>query len=89
MESGNRYRARNCASRRNTGRGDLGGGAVRLRKLLSHLRPAAGGGVALFRDADDVKGAPITAVMSYALWQSRYGGEPSIIGSTFFVDTSR
>ena len=25
--------------------------------------------------------------MSYALWQSRYGGEASIIGSTFFVDT--
>src|SRR5580698_9329696 len=48
------------------------------------LTPAAG---RLFRDDDDVKGAPITAVMSYALWQSRYGGDPSTIGSTFFVDT--
>jgi macrolide transport system ATP-binding/permease protein len=48
------------------------------------LTPAAG---RLFRDDDDVKGAPITAVMSYALWQSRYGGDASIIGSTFYVDT--
>jgi macrolide transport system ATP-binding/permease protein len=40
-----------------------------------------------FHDDDDVKGAPITAVMSYALWQSAYGGDTSIVGSTFWIDT--
>lgn len=48
------------------------------------LTPAAG---RLLRDEDDVKGAPIVAVMSYAIWQSRYGGDASIVGSTFYVDT--
>jgi len=33
--------------------------------------------------ADDRPGAPPSAVMSYRLWQQRYGSDPSVIGSTF------
>ncbi len=48
------------------------------------LSPAAG---RLFVDADDQKGAPVTAVMSYDAWQQDYAGEPSVVGSTFFINT--
>ncbi|MGA8730130.1 MAG: ABC transporter permease [Terracidiphilus sp.] len=48
------------------------------------LSPATG---RLFVDADDQKGAPITAVMSYEAWQQDYAGDPSVVGSTFFINT--
>jgi predicted permease len=32
---------------------------------------------------DDQPGSPPTAVMSYRLWQERYGADPSVIGSAF------
>ncbi|HEU5458682.1 MAG TPA: ADOP family duplicated permease, partial [Terracidiphilus sp.] len=48
------------------------------------LTPAAG---RLFVDADDQKGAPITAVMSYDAWQEDFAGDPSVVGSTFYVNT--
>ena len=48
------------------------------------LTPAAG---RFFVDADDQKGAPITAVMSYDTWQQDYAGDPSVVGSSFFVNT--
>src|SRR5271154_2538479 len=48
------------------------------------LSPAAG---RLLMDADDQKGAPITAVMSYDAWQQDYAGDPSIVGSSFFINT--
>jgi len=32
---------------------------------------------------DDQPGAPPAAVMSYSLWQQKYGSDPSIIGSVF------
>ncbi len=35
---------------------------------------------------DDQAGAPPAAVMSYRLWQERYGADLSVIGSTFNVD---
>jgi predicted permease len=35
---------------------------------------------------DDQAAAPPVAVMSYRLWQARYGSDPSVIGSTFNVD---
>jgi predicted permease len=35
---------------------------------------------------DDQAGAPPAALMSYRLWQERYGSDPSVIGSTFNVD---
>jgi macrolide transport system ATP-binding/permease protein len=48
------------------------------------LSPAAG---RLFVDADDQKGAPITAVMSYDAWQQDYAGDPNIVGSAFYINT--
>jgi len=48
------------------------------------LSPAAG---RLFMDADDQQGAPITAVMSYDAWQQDYSGDPSIVGSQFYINT--
>ena len=36
-----------------------------------------------FTDADDQPNAPPIALMSYRLWQEKYGSEPSVIGSVF------
>ncbi len=36
--------------------------------------------------ADDQPGAPPVAIMSYRLWQQRYGSDPSVIGSVFDLD---
>ena len=41
----------------------------------------------LFTDTDDVKGAPMTAVMSYKTWQRDYAGDASVVESTFWVNT--
>jgi len=41
----------------------------------------------LFTDTDDVKGAPMTAVMSYRTWQRNFAGDASVVGSTFWVNT--
>jgi len=41
----------------------------------------------LLTDPDDIKGAPMTAVMTYEHWQHDYAGDPTVIGSTFFVNT--
>jgi macrolide transport system ATP-binding/permease protein len=41
----------------------------------------------LFTDADNVIGAPLVAVMSYDMWQNNYAGDPSIVGSTFWINT--
>ncbi|MGA2046249.1 MAG: ABC transporter permease [Terracidiphilus sp.] len=48
------------------------------------LSPAAG---RLFMDADDQKGAPITAVMSYDTWQQDYAADPTVVGSNFYINT--
>jgi predicted permease len=48
------------------------------------LRPYAG---RLFTDADDAKGAPITAVISYTAWQRDFAGDPKVVGGTFWVNT--
>jgi hypothetical protein len=48
------------------------------------LRPQAG---RLIAEADDAAGAPIVAVISYENWQQNYAGDPSVIGSTFWVNT--
>ncbi len=39
-----------------------------------------------FLPEDDVDGAPGTAILSHALWTSRYGGDPDVIGRTIRVD---
>ena len=37
--------------------------------------------------SDDKQGAPPAVVMSYQAWQSEYGGDPSIVGATLYVQT--
>lgn len=41
----------------------------------------------LFTDADNVIGAPLVAVMSYNTWHNNYAGDPSVVGSTFWINT--
>jgi macrolide transport system ATP-binding/permease protein len=48
------------------------------------LRPEAG---RLLTDTDDVVGAAPVAIMSYEAWQRDYAGDPSVVGSTFWVNT--
>ena len=48
------------------------------------LTPAAG---RFFVDADDKKGAPISAIMSHETWQQDFSADPSIIGGTFWINT--
>ncbi|HEV2697498.1 MAG TPA: ABC transporter permease [Terriglobales bacterium] len=48
------------------------------------LQPQAG---RLFFDSDDVKGAPVVAVMSYSAWQRDYLGSAAVVGSTVWVNT--
>jgi macrolide transport system ATP-binding/permease protein len=48
------------------------------------LKPQSG---RLFTDADDVQGAPMVAVMSYETWTRDYAGDPSVVGSTFWINT--
>jgi predicted permease len=39
----------------------------------------------VLRDEDDTAGAAPVVVMSYQAWQSDYGGDPSLIGSTLYL----
>ncbi len=48
------------------------------------LLPYAG---RLMIPSDDQSGASMVAVMSYHTWQQEYGLDPSVIGSTFVIDT--
>jgi macrolide transport system ATP-binding/permease protein len=48
------------------------------------LSPAAG---RLLADTDDQKGAPVTAVMTFDAWQQDYAGDPSVVGSAFYINT--
>ncbi|MBV9781394.1 MAG: ABC transporter permease, partial [Acidobacteriaceae bacterium] len=41
----------------------------------------------LLTDRDDVSGVAVMAVMSYRTWQRDYGGDASIVGSTFWINT--
>jgi putative ABC transport system permease protein len=40
----------------------------------------------LMTDADDQVGAPLVAVMSYRIWQSKYGADPSVVGADFQIN---
>jgi len=40
----------------------------------------------VLNDGDDNRGAAPVAVMSYQAWQSEYGGDLSLVGSTVYVD---
>jgi len=52
---------------------------------FSMLGVRAFGGRLLSPD-DDRAGAPPVAVLSYRAWQANYGGDPSVVGSTFVVE---
>jgi predicted permease len=39
-----------------------------------------------FREGDDAAGAPLTAVIGYDVWQTRYNGDPGVVGSTAKVN---
>jgi predicted permease len=41
----------------------------------------------VFFDSDDTPSAPPTVVISYTMWQGEYSGDPSIVGSTIFIQT--
>ena len=40
----------------------------------------------LFAAADDVAGASPVAILSYHTWQMTYGGQTSVVGSTFIIE---
>ena len=39
----------------------------------------------VFREDDDQTGAAPAAVLSYQTWQSEFGGDPKVVGSTFYI----
>jgi len=41
----------------------------------------------LFSAADDTPSSPPTVVLSYRAWQGEYASDPSIVGSTIYIDT--
>jgi putative ABC transport system permease protein len=40
----------------------------------------------LMIDADDQEGAPSVAVMSYHIWQGKYGSDPSVVGASYQIN---
>jgi macrolide transport system ATP-binding/permease protein len=48
------------------------------------LQPFAG---RMMMPSDDVEGAPMVAVLSYRAWQRDYALDPSVVGSTFVLNT--
>lgn len=40
----------------------------------------------LFTDEDDQEGAPPVAVMSYRIWQQKYGSDPSVVGAGYQIN---
>ncbi len=40
----------------------------------------------LMTDADDQEGAPPVAVMSYRIWQAKYGSDPSVVGASYQIN---
>ena len=47
------------------------------------VRPAIGRGVSA---EDDVQGAPAVAVLGHDLWNSRFGGDSTVVGTTIVLD---
>ncbi len=39
-----------------------------------------------FSDADDREGAPPVAVMSYHVWNDKYGSDPSVVGASYQIN---
>src|ERR1700758_2474442 len=40
----------------------------------------------LMTDEDDQEGAPPVAVMSFRIWQEKYGSDPSVVGASFQIN---
>jgi len=40
----------------------------------------------LMTDADDLENAPPVAVMSYHVWQEKYGADPSVVGASYQIN---
>jgi putative ABC transport system permease protein len=40
----------------------------------------------IFTDADDQEGAPPVAVMSFRIWQGKYGSDPAVAGGTYEIN---
>jgi len=40
----------------------------------------------LMTDADDIESAPPVAVMSYRVWNDKYGADPSVVGATYQIN---
>ncbi|MEO8367843.1 MAG: ABC transporter permease [Candidatus Solibacter sp.] len=40
----------------------------------------------LTTDADDVEGAPSVAVMSYRIWNEKFGADPSVVGASYQIN---
>ncbi|MBN9657482.1 MAG: ABC transporter permease [Acidobacteria bacterium] len=40
----------------------------------------------LMTDEDDVEGAPPVAVMSFRIWNEKYGADPSVVGSAYQIN---
>jgi putative ABC transport system permease protein len=40
----------------------------------------------LMTDSDDRDGAPLVAVMSYRIWQEKYGSDTSVVGATYQIN---
>jgi putative ABC transport system permease protein len=49
------------------------------------IQPAAG---RLLLPSDDVANGPIGAVLGYGWWQTRFGGDPSVVGTTIRVNNA-
>ena len=64
---------------------------VRCARVDSSFLRVLGVNVAEGRDftpQDDVRGAPLVAVISHALWRSRYGADPAAVGRTLSLDST-
>src|SRR5271168_4281251 len=43
----------------------------------------------MMTDEDDQEGAPSVAVMSYHIWQTKYGSDPSVVGASYQINGHR
>jgi putative ABC transport system permease protein len=48
-------------------------------------KPAAGRD---FSPADETRGAPAVAILTYGLWERRYGRDPAVIGRTIRINST-
>ena len=64
---------------------------VRCARVDSNFLRVLGVTLAAGRDfttEDDVRGAPPVALISHALWRSRYGADPAAVGRTLSLDST-